>query len=211
MTELVERVSGEVVDYGSLEENEQVIQRGMTSFVEVGRALARIRDDRQYVMAGSDTFEDYCRERWDLGRTWADHQIRAARLVELTTRVGIDPPQTEFQARPLARVLNEHGEEAAVRAWSAIVDAHEGEGPITGREVARFLKLGGTKANYGKPGWHELLGDVGDTLIAADKKLAKVEDALTRTPNQNFRARAGRYASDAEALAQRLRFIEDSA
>lgn len=207
----VEVVTGEVVWMdGSLEADERIIERGLSSFVEVGAALAHIRDQRLYHEAGFDTFEDYCRERWDMGHRYASNQIDAARVVaaiETGAHAPVQPPQFEAHARPLVKVLNEQGEGATVNAWSQIVEAHEGEGSITGREVARFLRVGGG-ANYGKPGWHELLGEVGDTLIRADKQLSKVEDALTRRPNEEFRAKAGRYALWASDLAARLREIE---
>lgn len=205
MTEL-EVVSGEIVEYGSLSENEQIIERGMTSFVEVGRALMRIRDDCQYVMAGFDTFEDYCKQRWDVSRSYALGQIDAVRVLDaMSSREDIEPPTTEFQIRPLVKVLNNHGDAALVNAWKQITERHQGDGPIGGREVRRALSLG---ANYGKPGWHELLGEVGDTLIRADKQLTKVEAAISRTPNKEFRAKAGRYALWASDLAARLREIE---
>ena len=42
---------------------EMVIEMGWSTFVEVGLALARIRDARLYRIE-FDTFETYCRERW---------------------------------------------------------------------------------------------------------------------------------------------------
>ena len=119
---------------------------------------------------------------------------------------GVTPPSGRA-ALPLTKVLNEHGERAVYEAWSQIVDEHVGDGPITGPEVQRFLKFGGG-ASYHKPGWNELLGEVGDTLIRADKQLAKLESALTRTPNKDFRDKAGKYALWASDLTHRLREIE---
>lgn len=205
----LEVVQGEVVEYGSLSENEEIIKRGMTSFVEVGRALARIRDDGQYVTAGFDTFEEYCQQRWDLGSNHARQYIRSVDVIDALTDTRVSVlPASEFTTRPLVKVLNDHGEDAVREVWSRIVVGHEGEGPITGREVARFVK-GGNGANYGgKPGWHEMLGEVGDTLIRADKQLTKVEAAISRTPNKEFRVKAGKYALWACDLATRLREIE---
>src|SRR5260221_3259797 len=51
---------GEQKDFA---ECEAVIQRGWQTFVEVGRALARIRDQKLY-RAEHDTFETYCRQKW---------------------------------------------------------------------------------------------------------------------------------------------------
>lgn len=209
----VEVVRGEIMEYGSLAENEQIIEAHLTSFVEVGRALARIREDGQYVMVGCETFEDYCRERWDMALRTAEQYMAASRVVGVLTRARarVEPPQFESHARPLAKVLNEQGEDAVVEAWSRVVESHDGDGPITSREVNRFLKLGGTGANYGKPGWRELLGEIGDTLVRANKQMEKLEGAVHRTPNADFRAKAGEYGDLADGLAQRLREIGEPA
>ena len=59
------------VPYGALTECEAVIERGLRTFVEVGEALLRIRDERLY-RETHGTFEDYCRERWAMRREVAD-------------------------------------------------------------------------------------------------------------------------------------------
>ena len=46
-----------------LAELEDVVGRGMRTFVEVGAALCEIRDQRLYRVMHA-TFEGYCRERW---------------------------------------------------------------------------------------------------------------------------------------------------
>ena len=46
-----------------LARHEQVIERGLATFVEVGEALSEIRDARLY-RESHTTFEAYCRERW---------------------------------------------------------------------------------------------------------------------------------------------------
>jgi len=73
---------------------------------------------------------------------------------------------------------------------------------------ARRLVRQRNAANYGgKPGWHELLGRVGDALTAADKHLKKFDDELTRQPNKALRTKAETYAARAEAIAAKLRDI----
>jgi hypothetical protein len=53
-----------------LAELERVIERGLQSFVEVGKALADIRDGKLYRCQGDATFEDYCQQRWGFSRGW---------------------------------------------------------------------------------------------------------------------------------------------
>ena len=64
-------------DAHQLETYEQVIERGLSTFVDVGNALTAIRENRLYRSTHS-TFEAYCQERWGFNRTRAHHLIDAA-------------------------------------------------------------------------------------------------------------------------------------
>ena len=76
---------------------------------------------------------------------------------------------------------------------------------MTVREAERIV--GKRRAgSSSKPGWHELLGHVGDALVAAEKAMTKTETAIGDVePSDKFREKAERYAEWAESLAQRLR------
>lgn len=77
-------------------------------------------------------------------------------------------------------------------------------GKVTVQAVKALTKAGGR----GKPGWHELLGRVGDALITAQKALAVFDGATEgREVNDKLRAKAVEYADHAEQLADRLRAI----
>ena len=89
----VDTRTGEILP--SLAECEQVIERGLGTFLEVGGALLSIRDQRLYKEQHA-TFEDYCRTRWGFSRQRA-HQLIAA--AEVSTIVDV---QNEGQARELA-------------------------------------------------------------------------------------------------------------
>ncbi len=88
----------------SLADCEQVIERTKDAFVECGRALATIRDERLY-RADHGTFEDYCAARWGFTKTHANRLIDAAQVAEAVTPIGVIA--TESQARELAPLLNE--------------------------------------------------------------------------------------------------------
>jgi hypothetical protein len=60
-----------------LEALEQAIERGLTTFVEVGQALLEIRDQRLY-RATHTTFEQYLAERWHMARRTGYAYIDAA-------------------------------------------------------------------------------------------------------------------------------------
>lgn len=62
-----------------LDNLETVISSGMRSFVEVGTALAVIRDDRLY-RASHRTFEAYVADKWGWSRANAQNYITAAEV-----------------------------------------------------------------------------------------------------------------------------------
>jgi hypothetical protein len=79
---------------------------------------------------------------------------------------------------------------------------------MTVREAEKLVR-DRTAGNQGKPGWLELIGQVGDDLIKAEKNLDKFDAAIAeKDPTENVRGKAGRYAAMAEELALRLRRIE---
>ena len=61
---------------------EDIIKSGLNTFLEVGRALAEIRDNRLY-RAEYKTFERYCKDVWDISRMHAHNQINGYETVRL--------------------------------------------------------------------------------------------------------------------------------
>jgi hypothetical protein len=105
----------------TLQECEEVIERGLETFVEVGQALMVIRDGRLY-KATHSSFEDYCRERWDIDR------VRAHRLIDAASIAGVLPmgntPANERQARALAPLKDDpEAMEKAMVLAQALADA----------------------------------------------------------------------------------------
>lgn len=85
----------------TLEACEQVIERGLRSYVEAGLALAQIRDSRLY-RERYTTFEEYCSERWGMSRPRAYQLITAAEQArEMSTVVDAPMPRNERQTREL--------------------------------------------------------------------------------------------------------------
>lgn len=81
---------------------ETVIKRGVRTFVEVGNALKEIQESQLY-RERHTTFEDYCKNRWDISRAHAYRLIESAKVVEDVSPTG-DAPLRESQARPLTRL-----------------------------------------------------------------------------------------------------------
>mgnify|MGYP003642692791 CR=1 FL=1 len=81
-----------------LQINEEIIERGMRSFIDVGQALSEIRNRRLW-KGEYDSFNVYLRVRWGMGDSYASKLITgsevASRLKDVTN---------ENQARELSRV-----------------------------------------------------------------------------------------------------------
>jgi hypothetical protein len=65
----------------ALAEAENAIEHGLTTFVDVGHALSRIRGGRLH-RATHPRFEDYCRERWGFTKNHVNRQIDAAHVMD---------------------------------------------------------------------------------------------------------------------------------
>lgn len=113
----------------ALQSHETVIERGLQTFNEVGSALLAIRDERLY-RADYITFEDYCRNRWQMTRQYANNLIAASEVISnLETMVSI-LPANERQARPLTEL-----EPEAQRIVWEVVQQTAPDGKITAGHV----------------------------------------------------------------------------
>lgn len=92
-----------VAEVDCLADCEQRIERGLKTFVEVGTALATIRDNRLY-RAEHGTFEDYCQARWGFTRQRAHQITSAAEIASSMFDAGLPAPDNARQAAELARV-----------------------------------------------------------------------------------------------------------
>ena len=120
-----------VVESGRLVELEQTIARGQKTFVEVGAALAEIRDLRLYKQEHG-TFEEYCRVKWGWSKPYCTQLITAAAVVEALPADTMVAIATESQARELAKAKPE--DRAGV--IQAVVDSGE---PVTAAAIKRHL------------------------------------------------------------------------
>lgn len=98
-------MSQELIEQSRLEELEVVIERGQQTFIDVGLALAEIRDSKLY-RQGFATFEDYCKERWGWERRRAYELIASSEAVAsmCSTEHILPPVSNERQARELAKI-----------------------------------------------------------------------------------------------------------
>lgn len=120
------------VETAARNECEAIIARGLTSFVEVGQALAKIRDGKLY-RSTHETFEQYVKERWDIGRAHAYRLIGAAETVPVLSPIGDTLPANESQIRPLLQFPVKD----RPTVWKEVVRQCNGE--ITGKDVERIV------------------------------------------------------------------------
>lgn len=104
------------------------IANGLQTFVEVGNALAEIRDGKLY-RVHYDTFEDYCQKRWGMSKTHVNRLVASSLVVSNLTPIGVIP-QTESQARPLASLTPDQQREV----WQTAVNTAP-NGKVTAAHV----------------------------------------------------------------------------
>lgn len=119
-------------EQADLATHEATIERGLTTFYEVGAALLAVRDRRLY-RATHGTFEAYCRERWGMSKPQATRLIQAAEVVSDLVPMGT-VPTNERQARPLAAVAPEDRAEV----WREAVETAP-NGRVTAAHVQRVV------------------------------------------------------------------------
>ena len=99
---------------------------------EAGMALTKIRENKYYHdVLGFETFEEYCRKRWDMARQTAYQLIDSASIIENVRNCGQAEtiPANEYQARSLAKIKDPGAQR---EAWQKAVE--------TAPETARLLQ-----------------------------------------------------------------------
>lgn len=106
-----------------LQRCERVIQSGLETFELVGNALLSIRDAKLH-RETHGTFEEYCRDKWNLKERQAYKMMDAAKAVENLKAAPMGQlPKNERQVRPLTSLEPEQ----QCEAWTAAVEASDGK------------------------------------------------------------------------------------
>ncbi len=161
-----------------LAELEKTIARGKKTFVEVGLALAEIRDLRLYRREYSG-FEEYCRKKWGWTKQHAYRLIEAAPVAKSNLQVT-----SLNQARELAKV--EPGQRAAV--VQAIVDQGK---MVTAKEIKRHLPPPPPSQVLDATGW-----PVPTQLIPLWQRADEVQEMLTTLSRVKGALRAAQEKRD---------------
>lgn len=169
------------------------IRHHFETFQTAGSALMSIRDQRLYRETHA-TFEDYCREKWEMSKTQANRLIAAAVVVENVASVvpaGIAGHLTESVIRPLTNLPPE----AQKKAMAKAVEAAPGSRGLTAKVVnAAAHEVSPKSFRAKKPGVRNGNGDLirrSELLeeINAWEKKQRTEKTFERlTPIQVVRA-----------------------
>jgi hypothetical protein len=134
----------ELAERERLAQLEEVVERGLQTFIEVGQALREIRDSRLYRQTHT-TFGEYLVERWSFSKPHATRLIQAAQVVAAVP-MGTAPPANERQARELVPLLD--NPDALAETWREVQGEH-GDG-LTAAKVREAVN--GMKAPLPVPG-----------------------------------------------------------
>jgi hypothetical protein len=121
-------------EQADLATSEAVIDTRLKAFFEVGEALMKIRELKLY-RSRFQTFEEYCRTRWDFSRIHANRLLHAtevrSKLIPLNATIL---PENERQTRPLIGL----SPKLAGKAWLKALELAAG-GKVTGSIVLKAV------------------------------------------------------------------------
>lgn len=156
-------------------ELERVIGAGMKTFMQVGEALAEVRDTKFYRLDGYATFEAYVFKKWGMSRSRAYQMIDASETAEvLSTNVDI---ANEAMMRAISPMVKMYQEDAC-RLWDRLNEEQGGHlsAAILTLHVEEYMRLRQQVHNVDTV---EALETIRDTYcIDASILLASLPDAL---------------------------------
>lgn len=123
----------DVIERARLQELESIVENGLQTFYEVGKALDEIREQKLY-RESHKAFDAYCREKWGIAKQTANRFIAAAQVIENLTPMGVKIPANERQVRPLAGL----SPELQLEIWQEALESSP-NGMPTGAAVQRLV------------------------------------------------------------------------
>lgn len=108
---------------------ESIIAPGLQTFIQVGDALAEIRNDELWKDAHYKTWADYLDTRWKFGTSRARQLINGAQLTKHIESVTGVTLMNECQARKVRSVLRQYPEEIQAIALEGVSKHKDGITP----------------------------------------------------------------------------------
>lgn len=140
-------------EVSALAECEAAIAAGERAWYGVGRALSIIQVDSLYRESHS-TFEEYCKQRWEISRPNAYRAIAAADAYDTLRESSFDVPlpgQPTFPAEGAIRPLLALSSNDRSEAWEKAVELASDAPRVTVTHVTKALKELGLKQEKPKP------------------------------------------------------------
>jgi propanediol dehydratase large subunit len=133
-----------------LQENEAVISKAQSSFLEIGKALKAIRDQKLFAGTEYVDFEAYCIKKWCYSQSYANRLIAAHDCYELLKKElsssGEVLPINEYQLRALSGLTDNKW----VKTWKQVLANAAGK-PVTGEMVEAVVNNMLSKSVAAKP------------------------------------------------------------
>lgn len=123
-----------VAERTRLQELESIVEHGLQTFYEVGKALDEIRKQKLY-RETHKSFEAYCQQKWAIARRTAYRFIDAAKVMDNLCPIGHKIPTKENQVRPLAGLPPE----LQLEIWQEALESSP-NGMPTGAAVQRLVE-----------------------------------------------------------------------
>ena len=154
---------------------EEYIEENLQTLFSVGKAFADIRDRKLY-RESHRTFEEYCRERWQISRPRA-YQLIDASVIQETVSTNVDKnmplPTNESQTRALKKAPKEKQPEL----WEKAVSQNNGKSP-SARQIIQVIETDEEEA--------ERLRDVQEAVLTWGKTQTPYpEEAIMRWSSIN--------------------------
>ncbi|MEG4998119.1 hypothetical protein [Microcoleus sp. B4-D4] len=124
----------DVAEQRRLQELESIVEHGLQTFYEVGKALDEIREQKLY-RETHKSFEAYCQQKWGIARRTAYRFIDAAKVMDNLCPIGHKIPTKENQVRPLAGLPPE----LQLEIWQEALESSP-NGMPTGAAVQRLVE-----------------------------------------------------------------------
>jgi protein gp37 len=117
-------------DHAEFKRLDKIVRKGVEAFMECGKALIKIQEEKLWRAGGWPTWEAYCNQVAGLSKSYAHRIINATRVaLELPGQLPFGNsvmPVSESQVRPLLKL---GAPDQKARAWAAAVEKAEGSQP----------------------------------------------------------------------------------
>lgn len=123
-----------IEEHDLLQQCEQIIHDGIDIFYDVANALATVNKRKLY-RDTYNTFEAYCREKWDMGRAQAYRLIDADEVKENLSSLGDTTPLPEKESH--IRALKQAPAEKQAEVWKDVVDSGD---PVTAPRIKQAVQ-----------------------------------------------------------------------